>query len=201
MSENLPVTLAAGGWVLGGIVVLSTVAWVFLFLKLFELLQTGRHIEAQKLHWHDEAGDFIEPIAHLLGASPEVKEGTMDRTLTPLLNAVGVRLERHLGLVAAVAGALPLLGLLGTVIGMVETFEVITVHGTGEPRLMAAGIRKALVTTEAGLVTALPILLLHQYLASKARKIEGELRLLAHRWAQERNGNGTRSLASAGRLS
>jgi len=187
MLENLPEIWRAGGTVLAAILVLSTLAWLFLFLKLFELFRAGRLVRVRRSRWTGETGDFIEPVAHLLGSSTEEQHRIMDKTLAPLLNAAGLQLEKNLGLVAALAGVLPLLGLLGTVIGMVHTFDVITIHGTGEPRLMAHGIRKALITTEAGLLTALPLLLVHRYLASKARKVEGELRLLAHRWAQDRS--------------
>lgn len=71
-------------------------------------------------------------------------------------------------MLAAVVVILPLLGLLGTVTGMLTTFEVIQSHGTGEPRLLAGGIREALITTEAGLIMALPLLIVHQTLRGKA---------------------------------
>ena len=63
----------------------------------------------------------------------------------------------------------PLLGLLGTVIGMIETFQSITLYGTGDPRLMADGISKALVTTMFGLFVAIPMVLLHSIIASLSR--------------------------------
>jgi biopolymer transport protein ExbB len=63
-------------------------------------------------------------------------------------------------LIATVA---PLLGLLGTVIGMIETFQAITLFGTGDPKLMAGGISQALVTTMLGLIVAAPLLFMHSY--------------------------------------
>ena len=64
-----------------------------------------------------------------------------------------------------------MLGLLGTVAGMISSFGVVTVHGTGEPALLAKGISQALITTEAGLVVALPLLLTHSYLTSRADSV------------------------------
>ena len=187
MIENVPEIWRAGGHVLVAIVALSTLAWMLLIQKSYELLLARRQVAGQgEVRLEQGADRIVEPVAHFLAESRDRKPRTMDKVLDPLLNAAGVRLERHLGTIAALAAVLPLLGLLGTVMGMVDTFDVITVHGTGEPRLMAHGIRRALVTTEAGLLMALPILLVHRYLSSQAGKIEGEMRLLAHRWARER---------------
>ena len=66
-----------------------------------------------------------------------------------------------MGMLAAIA---PLLGLLGTVTGMIDTFHVITMHGTGDPRMMSGGISEALVTTMLGLSVAIPIMLAHTLL-------------------------------------
>ena len=73
-----------------------------------------------------------------------------------------------LALLAAVA---PLLGLLGTVTGIIETFQSITLYGTGDPRIMSGGISQALVTTVMGLLVAIPLLLLHSFLASKSKTL------------------------------
>lgn len=77
-------------------------------------------------------------------------------------------LEARLGLIKLIAAVGPLLGLLGTVIGMIQTFQVITTFGGGDPRLMAAGISTALITTVEGLVTAIPLVMLHAYISSKS---------------------------------
>ncbi|MGD9877905.1 MotA/TolQ/ExbB proton channel family protein, partial [Desulfococcus sp.] len=69
----------------------------------------------------------------------------------------------------------PLLGLLGTVTGMINTFKVITIHGTGDPRLMAGGISEALITTELGLAVAIPIMLAAAFLGRKAQNIAADM--------------------------
>jgi len=76
----------------------------------------------------------------------------------------------------AVLGAVaPLLGLLGTVTGMIDTFRVITLFGTSDPKLMSGGISEALVTTELGLAVAIPIMLLHTYLSRKSDHLIGDM--------------------------
>ncbi|MGI9392418.1 MAG: MotA/TolQ/ExbB proton channel family protein [Parvibaculales bacterium] len=81
-------------------------------------------------------------------------------------------LELRLNTIKILAGITPLMGLLGTVIGMILTFQAITLFGTGDPKLMAGGISQALVTTVLGLVTAIPLLLLHAAAAGMSREIQ-----------------------------
>jgi biopolymer transport protein ExbB len=83
-------------------------------------------------------------------------------------------LSRHLGTLAVLAGVAPLLGLAGTVIGIMETFGVITLYGAGNPSMMAGGIAQALMVTEAGLVVAFPMLICHDHLQKRADAIEDE---------------------------
>jgi biopolymer transport protein ExbB len=72
--------------------------------------------------------------------------------------------ERFLSIIGVLASIAPLLGLLGTVTGMISTFRAITIFGTGDPRMMSTGISEALVTTQAGLAIAIPLLLAHHFL-------------------------------------
>ncbi len=80
-------------------------------------------------------------------------------------------LDRYLGLLGTIANLSPLLGLLGTVLGMIEAFRVIAVQGVGTPATLGGGISQALITTAAGLSVAIPTLLLHKYLTSRADRI------------------------------
>jgi len=75
---------------------------------------------------------------------------------------------RRLGAVATIGSLLPMVGLLGTVVGMIVAFNAIAVHGTGDPKILADGISQALLTTEAGLITSIPLLYLHQSLTEMA---------------------------------
>lgn len=79
------------------------------------------------------------------------------------------RLQRGLGVLVVIATIAPLLGLLGTVTGMIATFQSITLFGTGDPKLMSGGISQALVTTELGLVVAIPLMLLHTLLSGQSK--------------------------------
>ena len=81
------------------------------------------------------------------------------------------RINRHLPLLKIIAAVAPLMGLLGTVTGMIITFQAITLFGAGDPRLMAGGISQALITTVLGLSVAIPVLLLHNVVNSRARSM------------------------------
>jgi biopolymer transport protein ExbB len=80
-------------------------------------------------------------------------------------------IERYNGLIKLLAAVAPLLGLLGTVIGMIITFQTITLFGTSDPKLMAGGISTALVTTVLGLSVAIPLLFAHTFITSKSKRI------------------------------
>lgn len=85
------------------------------------------------------------------------------------------KLERFLSTLGMLAAIAPLLGLLGTVTGMINTFHVITSHGTGDPRMMSGGISEALVTTMLGLAVAIPIMLCHNILSGKVENLIGQM--------------------------
>ena len=80
-------------------------------------------------------------------------------------------LERYQGTIKVFAAVAPLLGLLGTVVGMIVTFQALTLFGTGDPKLMAGGISQALVTTVLGLVVAIPLVFLHSVVAGWSRSL------------------------------
>ncbi|NDV19831.1 flagellar motor protein MotA [Pseudodesulfovibrio sp. JC047] len=84
-------------------------------------------------------------------------------------------LERFLPTLNVLAAVAPLLGLLGTVTGMINTFQIITVYGTGDPRMMSGGISEALVTTQLGLAVAVPIMILHHILERRVDRIIGDM--------------------------
>lgn len=97
----------------------------------------------------------------------EVLEAKMDEAVLRELPA----LERGQSIIKLFAGIAPLLGLLGTVTGMIATFQAITNFGTGDPKLMAAGISQALITTVLGLLAAIPLLLAHNWVASQSKRL------------------------------
>lgn len=86
-----------------------------------------------------------------------------------------LKLERFLPFIAISASAAPLLGLLGTVTGIINTFKLITVFGSGDVKTLSAGISEALITTEYGLIVAIPSLLIHAFLSRKARGVINQM--------------------------
>ena len=99
-------------------------------------------------------------------------------------------LTSHMKMIMVLAAVAPLLGLLGTVNGMVETFEVIGIFGTGNAQALASGIEEALITTQAGLMVSIPGVLTGQYLVRKVREIKLDL-IVFHktldRWLEGEN--------------
>jgi biopolymer transport protein ExbB len=82
-----------------------------------------------------------------------------------------VRLSRNLNILEIVAAIAPLLGLLGTVTGMIRVFSAVSAHGLGQPEYMSGGISEAMITTAAGLIIGIPVLVVHQWLQGKADSI------------------------------
>jgi biopolymer transport protein ExbB len=89
------------------------------------------------------------------------------------------RLERHLTTLSVLAAAAPLLGLLGTVSGLIAMFQVITQHGVNDPKLLAGGIGEALIATETGLLIAIPTLLGHNFLANRVDRLVTDMEFYA----------------------
>ncbi|MBN1603715.1 MAG: MotA/TolQ/ExbB proton channel family protein [Chitinispirillaceae bacterium] len=118
------------------------------------------------------------------------KRPAAEKAVKELLLAEVPALDKHLDTLAVLAGAAPLLGLLGTVTGMIGMFESITRFGTGDPKLMAGGISEALVTTEVGLAIAIPLLLIHNFLRNRRNHIQADMEMYAMRifnrlWPEE----------------
>ena len=109
-------------------------------------------------------------LSHI-GHTQEVLENALQESILREMP----RLERFLPTLSVLAAIAPLLGLLGTVTGMINTFKVITVVGTGDPRMMSGGISEALLTTQFGLAVAIPIMMIHHVLERRVDKIAGDM--------------------------
>lgn len=139
------------------------------------LMRTGARMRRQLRDIEHPRDD--NPLGRLLGAlESAIAEGDRDLDALELTLDEGViretpRLERAQSVIKLLAGVAPLLGLLGTVTGMIATFQSITLFGTGDPKLMAGGISQALMTTVLGLVVAIPLLFLHSLLATRSRSL------------------------------
>ena len=113
------------------------------------------------------AGDLLQTAIQNAGESREM----IEEILYEKMLHTKPKLERMLPFLSLAAATSPLLGLLGTVTGMINTFKLITVFGTGDPKRLSSGISEALVTTEYGLIIAVPCLLLFALLSRKAKGI------------------------------
>jgi biopolymer transport protein ExbB len=129
----------------------------------------------QALQVRGVAGDILTTGVEHAGE----KRGVLEELLFEKVLAVRPTLERFLPFLAIAAAAAPLLGLLGTVTGMIKTFELITIFGTGDARSISSGISEALVTTAAGLIVAIPALIIHGALSRMAKHKLGLLEQLS----------------------
>jgi biopolymer transport protein ExbB len=114
---------------------------------------------------------MLKEVMENVGETQEVLENALQEAILKQMP----RLERFLTTLSLLAAIAPLLGLLGTVTGMIQTFKVITEVGTGDPTMMAGGISVALLTTQFGLATAVPIMLVHHYLERQVDKIVNDM--------------------------
>ena len=141
------------------------------FWKLFTLYTMGVAVAKQaKSKTHDKTN----PLGRVLAAGEEHMNKdieTLELRLAEAIMAERPAIERGIPVVKIISVVAPLAGLLGTVTGMIVTFQQITLFGTGDPKIMAGGISQALVTTVLGLVVAIPTTLLHSFANSSARGI------------------------------
>jgi len=110
------------------------------------------------------------PLGQILAAGLAARNSTRDMTkenIEDIGRHVTLSLERNLNTLGTIAAITPLLGLLGTVIGMIKVFAVITTEGVGNPETLAGGISEALITTATGLVVAIPSLIFYRYFRGK----------------------------------
>ncbi len=117
---------------------------------------------------------FGTPLARIMIGALRAKGGGREHIKT-IVEEIGAReatiFERYLGLLGTIATISPLLGLLGTVLGMIRAFTVIATQGMGTPATLGGGISEALITTAAGLSVAIPTILLHKYLTSRLDRL------------------------------
>ncbi|TVR01241.1 MAG: flagellar motor protein MotA [Desulfovibrionales bacterium] len=145
---------------------------LILFLVRFTILAVmDRRIQRQLRSETPLADNPLGRILQISGASRRVDPETLEIRLDEAVLKEIPSLERGLRTIKILAAMAPLLGLLGTVVGMIETFQAITLFGTGDPQLMAGGISQALVTTALGLSVAIPLLFLHSLAAAKSRTL------------------------------
>jgi biopolymer transport protein ExbB len=183
---SLTERLRAGGyvmWPLGGVAVLALLLILERLWRLHGRNRGGARL-ADRVIKAAEKGDYDQALAYcqekrnaqarVLAACLQQRahgQHAMEDAIQEQLMHEGPRLQRWLGGLAVLAAVAPLLGLLGTVTGIIETFSVIRAFGSTSPSLMAGGISEALLTTATGLSLAIPILLIHSALKGRADRL------------------------------
>jgi biopolymer transport protein ExbB len=137
-----------------------------LFNKVLEQAREGKITEAQKLCKSRKTSAVLRAISAVLDNREKSRE-VAEKELQEVILQEGPALEKRLTTISVLGAAAPLLGLLGTVAGMIQLFESITLYGTSDPKLMAGGISIALITTQTGLAIAVPIMIVHNFMANR----------------------------------
>ncbi len=141
------------------------------FWKAFVLYTTGGRMSNQLKSETANKGNPLGRVMSVYSDNTETDIETLELKLDEAILRESAPLETGLSFIKVLYVVAPLLGLLGTVVGMIATFQMITLFGTGDPRMMAGGISTALVTTVLGLVVAIPLTLLHAFLLGKSKAL------------------------------
>jgi biopolymer transport protein ExbB len=163
--------LRQGGIVGYCIMGLGVVGLLIAFVRAVGLSSAGRKVSAQLKR---DSASTDNPLGRVLAAY-EANRGADTETIELKLSEAALKempdLTKGLLFIKVISVVAPLMGLLGTVTGMIKTFQVITLFGAGDPKMMAGGISEALVTTMLGLIVAIPLVLLYDTLANSTRYI------------------------------
>ncbi len=170
-SPSIGERIAQGAEVGYIIIALGLFALLLAFERLFVLTRISRRVNAQI---GDPTPDTGNPLGRVMAAYAQHKNDDMETIELKLGEAIlkeSPGLLKFLTLLKIIAVVAPLLGLLGTVTGMIQTFQAITLFGTGDPKIMAGGISQALITTVLGLTVAIPTVLLHTIVSGRSRSV------------------------------
>lgn len=170
-SPNLEERWHQGGYIGYAITAVGAFAFVLAFLRLIVLSAVGSKVSSQL---KAEKANDNNPLGRVLKIhedNPSMDTETLELKLSEGILKETPRLESGLTILKIIAAVAPLMGLLGTVTGMIITFQAITIFGAGDPKAMAGGISGALVTTVLGLLVAIPTVLLHTVVNGRAQRI------------------------------
>jgi biopolymer transport protein ExbB len=168
-APDLVERIQQGGYVGYTIIGMGFIGLLIALWRLVVLQGAGRRIRAQL---RSSQANKDNALGRILTVYEEHRSGNLDALALKLDEAImreAPVLERYQGILKVFAAVAPLLGLLGTVVGMIITFQQLTLFGTGDPKLMAGGISQALITTVLGLIVAIPLVLLHSVVSSSSQ--------------------------------
>lgn len=156
------------GYVIIGVGILGLLLGLW---KALVLYTTGGRMRKQLKNDEVSKNNPLGRVMSVYSDDPDTDVETLELKLDEAILRESAPLETGLSFIKVLYVVAPLLGLLGTVVGMIATFQMITLFGTGDPRMMAGGISTALVTTVLGLVVAIPLTLLHAFLQGKSKAL------------------------------
>jgi biopolymer transport protein ExbB len=161
----------AGGIVGYSILALGLIGLLMAIWRWIGLSNASRKVAAQL---KSDSANTDNPLGRVIAAY-ESNRNADTETIELKLSEAALKempgLTKGLLFIKVISVVAPLMGLLGTVTGMIKTFQVITLYGAGDPKMMAGGISQALVTTVEGLVVAIPMVLIHTLVSGQSRKI------------------------------
>jgi biopolymer transport protein ExbB len=190
LQESLVERLSKGGLIMIPLLGLGVGAILLALFKWFQLsrVRLATERDLQLVLRHLENRDQSKALEHarripglagnLLATAVEhfdEKKEYIEEVLYEKMLGARTKLERGLAFLALAATTGPLMGLLGTVVGMIATFKMISSFGSGDPKQLAAGISEALICTATGMAVAIPSLLFHAFLSRKAKGILGSM--------------------------
>ncbi|MAC36918.1 MAG: energy transducer TonB [Halieaceae bacterium] len=160
-----------GGYVGYAITAVGAFAFVLAIYRLLVLTLVGGKVSAQLKTGSARDDNPLGRVLKVHEANPNMDPETLELKMAEAVLSETPKLEQGLTLLKIIAAVAPLMGLLGTVTGMIITFQAITIFGAGDPKAMAGGISSALVTTVLGLLVAIPTVLLHTVVNGRSQRI------------------------------
>ena len=187
--------IKAGGWVMIPLLLLPFWALALVLQKALQFWARRRknvkqikiafalidkHDSAQALSYAKSNKGLMARILEACLESPDRRDSA-EHAVRKLIMQETPILNRNLNTLAVIAGAAPLLGLLGTISGMITLFAAVTYYGTGDPKFLAGGISEALITAKTGLAIAIPTLFVHDYLRNRKERLLSDIEAMAIR--------------------
>ena len=177
------------------IILFACFALTIALLKAAQLLRLSKikmhsQMQLQQFFKAENSSEFAGMQQQLFNLTLQSEKGQVrdDQLFNQLIHDKH-KLDNFIGAIAVTAAVAPLLGLLGTVSGMIETFKMMTLFGSGDPEVVSGGIAQALITTELGLVVAIPALVLNALLSRKAKAYYSQLEGFALQLSQLEKGD------------
>ena len=160
-----------GGYVGYAITAVGVFAFLLAIARVIMLTMMGAAVNSQLKSGEAKTNNPLGRVLLVSQENPNIDTETLELKMAEAVLRETPKLEAGLTLLKIIAAVAPLMGLLGTVTGMIITFQAITIFGAGDPKAMAGGISSALITTVLGLLVAIPTVLLHTVVNGRAQKI------------------------------